>query len=143
MTNKEQQLEAAVDSIKNYEVAKAPPVFELFAALVAISISILLMLLPGVFTQNDTLFYQLMRSVFPQIIWAFVFCGGGVMGALGMLLDSLVIRIVALLLLGTTYGVVAAFYIITFPNLAGILMFWIAIFTIASVPMVKYTGIRK
>ena len=142
MNHQERQLEAIVDSINQYEVSKAPPVFELFASLVAMSISILLFLLPGVFLQ-ESLFYQLMRAVLPQTGWAFLFIGGGIMSALGMLLDNNLLRIVALVLMAASFGIVAAFYIVTFPNLAGILMFWISVFTMASVPMVKYTGIRR
>lgn len=141
--NKEQQLEQIVESVRSFEVPKAPPVFELYASLVAISISILLLLLPGVFEQNDSTFYVLMRTVLPQIGWAALFFVGGVMAALGMLFDGKAVRIISLLLLTVSFGVVASFYIVTFPNLSGLLMSWLTIFTAASIPMVKYTGIRS
>lgn len=140
--NKEQQLEQVVNSIKEFKVPKSPPVFEMFAALVAISIAVLLLLLPGVFEQNQTLFYRLMRAVLPQTGWAIAFFAGGVGSAVGMLLDRAALRIAALLVMTVLFGVVAAFYIATFPNLAGILMFWTTIFSGASVPLVKYSSIR-
>ena len=142
MPNKEQQLEAVVEQIKSFEPQKAPPIFELYASLVAISISILLFLLPGVFKQ-DSLFYELMRAVLPQGGWAISFCMAGILSAVGMLIDNSSIRIVALCFMTALFGVAAAFYIITFPNVAGILMFWLAIFCAASIPMVKFTGIRQ
>ena len=142
MNHKEMQLERVAKAIQDFHITKSPPIFELYSALVAMSISILLMLLPGVFLQDST-FYVLMRSVLPQTGWAILYMFAGVLSALGMLLDRNGVRIFSLILLVGAYGVTASFYIVTFPNLGGILMFWITIFTAASVPMVKYTGLRK
>lgn len=140
--NNEQQLEHMVNVIKSYKVSKAPPIFELFAALVAMSISILLFVLAGTFHQEST-FYILMRAVMPQTGWATIFLVGGLTSAWGMLFDSAFARVAALVILLVTFGTVAIFYLLVFPNLAGVLMFWIAVFTGVSIPMVKYTGLRK
>lgn len=140
--NNDQQLEQLSNAIQNYKVSKAPPIFELFASLVAMSISILLFSLAGVFKQEAT-FYILMRTVMPQIGWATVFLIAGFSSGLGMILDKKTIRIVSLAVLLILFGIVAVFYLITFPNLAGILMFWISVFTGLSIPMVRYTGLRK
>lgn len=142
MNPKEAQLEQVAKAIQDFRVTKSPPIFELYSAVVAMSISVLLLILPGVFLQ-ESYFYILMRSIMPQEWWAGVYMAGGVISALGMLLDKMVIRIISLLVLVGAYGLTAAFYIVTFPNLAGVLMFWITIFTAASIPMVKYTGLRK
>lgn len=138
----EQQLEQVVRSIRELEMAKAPPIFELYSSLVAISISILLFLLKGVFFQEAT-FYVLMRAVMPQYGWALLFFAAGVLSAVGMLIDNDGLRIFALALMVASFGMVAAFYILTFPNMAGVLMFWLTIFSGVSIPMVKHTGIRK
>ena len=140
--NNDQQLEHLSNAIQNYKVSKAPPIFELFASLVAMSISILLFTLAGVFQQEAT-FYILMRTMMPQIGWATVFLVAGFSSGLGMILDKKIIRIVSLVALLILFGILAVFYLITFPNLAGILMFWISIFTGLSIPMVRYTGLRK
>lgn len=140
--NNDQQLEHLSNTIQNYKVSKAPPIFELFASLVAMSISILLFTLAGVFQQEAT-FYILMRTVMPQIGWATAFLVVGFSSGLGMILDKKTIRIVSLAALLILFGIVAVFYLITFPNLAGILMFWISIFTGLSIPLVRYTGLRK
>lgn len=142
VNNKEVQLEQVAKAIESFRITKSPPIFELYSALVAMSISVLLLMLPGVFLQENY-FYVLMRTVMPQVWWAVVFMVAGIASALGMLLDKMFIRITALLALVVTYGITASFYIVTFPNLAGVLMFWITIFTAASIPMVKYTGLRK
>lgn len=140
--NQEKQLAQLSEAIENYSTSKAPPVFELFAALVAMSISILLFILVGVFEQEST-FYILMRAVLPQTGWAIVYFSAGMLGAIGMLINSNLFRIISLVFSTMIFGITAAFYIATFPNLAGILMFWITIFTVVSIPMVKFTGLRK
>lgn len=140
--NKEQELEQVANAIRRFDVPKAPPVFELYVSLVGISISILLFLLPGVFVQTDAPFYVLMRSVLPQGGWGAAFFLGGVLSAVGMLLDNHFVRVVALVFLTATFGIVAAFYVATFPNLAGILMFWTTVFAAASIPLVRHTGVR-
>lgn len=142
MDIREIQLEQVADKIKEFEVSKAPPVFELYAALVAISLSAMLFLLEGALSGNH-LFHALMNALMPQYGWAFFLLMGGIISAVGMLLDSQIIRVIGLLVLLAAYGTVAAFYIVSFPNLGGVLMFWLATFTAASIPMVKYTGIRK
>lgn len=142
MNNKDVQLEQVIKSMEEFEMTKAPPIFELYAALVAISLSILLFLSPSVFVQ-DSMFYNLMQTVLPQSGWGIVFFFVGIMAALGMLFDLQVVRIISLVLMTAAFGIVTAFYIAIFPNLAGILMFWLTIFTASSIPMVKYTGLRK
>lgn len=139
--NKEQQLEQVASAITEYQESKAPPIFELFAAIVAMSISTLLFVLVGVFEQDAT-FYKLMRTVLPQTGWAVTYFVAGMMSTVALLIDSVVLRVVALTLMVAAFGITAAFYIVTFPNLSGILMFWITVFTAVSIPMVKYTGLR-
>jgi len=142
MMNQEQQLEQLSAAVENYKTSKAPPIFELFAAMVSMSISILLFVLVGVFQQENT-FYELMLLILPQTGWAIVYFAAGMLATIGLLIDSSIVRIIALVVLVAIYGTTAAFYIATFPNLAGVLMFWITVFSAVSIPMVKHTGIRK
>lgn len=140
--NTEQQLEQVTDAIRTYSLKKAPPIFEIFSAIVAMSMSVLLFSLPGVMEQDMT-FYRLMLAVLPQYGWAIAYFSGGIVATIGLLFDSVSIRITALCFLVVAFGITAAFYIVTFPNLAGVLMFWITIFSAVSVPMVKYTGLKR
>lgn len=141
MDHREKQLEQVVNSLKEFEPPKAPPVFELFAALLAISLGIMLLLIPDALNQASS-FWVLMSKTMPYGGWVCVLFLGGVMSALGMLLDNNLLRIVGLVILAMVYGLLAAFYIVNFPNFGGVLMFWIAVFTVSSIPLIKYTGIR-
>ena len=139
---KEMHLEEIANSLENFQSSKAPPIFELYASLVAMSLSILLFSLPGVFHQGGE-FYQLMKLVLPQYGWAIAFFSVGIASSLGMLFDNYVTRVIALIAMALVYGITAVFYIISFPNIGCIFMFWMAVFTVGSIPMVKYTGLRK
>lgn len=139
--NKEQRLKEIANALEEHSYTKAPPIFELFAAIVAMSISTLLFVLVGVFEQDAT-FYELMRMVMPQTGWAATYFVVGIVAAAGLIFDKKTVRIISLGAMAATFGLTTVFYLMTFPNLSGILMFWITIFTIISIPMVKFTGLK-
>lgn len=140
--NKEMQLEQVAErAIRNaQQLNLAPPIFELFAALLALSFSILMFLFPGILDGNGG-FYSLMTTVMGQTKWALSFFVAGITGALGMLVNKIWIRVAGLMLLSLIYGVLTVFYATLLPNFGFVLMLWITIFTVASIPLVKYTGI--
>lgn len=140
--NKEAQLEQVAErAIKNaQQLNLAPPIFELYAALLSLSLAIVMFLFPELLAGRGN-FYGTMIHIIPQGGWAFAFFTGGIVCSLGMLLNSRPARITGLVILSVLFGVLTAIYATLLPNFGFVLMLWITIFTIASIPLVKYTGI--
>jgi hypothetical protein len=140
--NKELQLEQVAErAIQNAEKLNlAPPIFELYAALLSMSLAIIMFLFPELLAGRGG-FYGMMTSLLPQGGWAIGFFLGGVLSAVGMLFDKRALRIVSLFIMAILYGTLTAIYGMLLPNFGFILMLWITIFTVASMPLTKYTGI--
>lgn len=141
--NKELQLEQAAErAVKNaQQLNLAPPIFELYAAMLSMSLAIIMFLIPGLVDGGNSSFYKIMLLIMPQIGWAMCFFAGGIIGALGMLINRSYLRILSLSILSGMFGILTVIYATLMPNFGFILMMWITIFTIASIPLVKYTGI--
>lgn len=140
--DKERQLEQAVDKVLEHQKLNiAPPIFELYAAMVAISVSCMFFLLPAVLNDKND-FDATVLSVLPQVGWALTFFIGGVASAVGILINSDALRIISLVFLALLYSTFTFFYALAFPNFGLILIGWLTIFTIASVPLVRFTGLR-
>lgn len=140
--NKEMQLEQVAErAVKNaQQLNLAPPIFELYAALLSLSLAIVMFLFPQLLEGNGG-FYEIMVQLMPQALWAIAFFVGGVMCAFGMLFNSRPLRVTGLVVLSVLFGTLTAIYATLLPNFGFVLMLWTTIFTIASVPLVKYTGI--
>lgn len=140
--NKEMQLEQVAErAIRNaQQLNLAPPIFELFAALLALSFSILMFLFPDILDGKGG-FYSLMTTLMGQTKWALSFFVAGITGSIGMLANKTWIRVAGLMLLSLIFGILTVFYATLLPNFGFLLMLWITIFTVASIPLVKYTGI--
>lgn len=140
--NKESQLEQVAErAIRNaQQLNLAPPIFELYAAMLSLSLAIVMFLMPNLLA-GDGGFYRMMVVVLPQGGWALTFFIAGVSSALGMLLNKMWLRVCSLVLTAFLYGGLTLIYGLLLPNFGFILMLWITVFTIASIPLVKYTGI--
>lgn len=140
--DKEKQLEQVANrALRVQQMKIAPPIFELYAALVAISVACMFFLLPTVLSGKNG-FDAMVLAILPQWGWAIVFFVGGVTSATGILINSDAIRIIALILLSMIYGTFTVLYGFAFPNFGIILIGWLTIFTIASIPIVRFTGLR-
>lgn len=142
MNVKELQLEQVSKAIENHKVSKAPPIFELYAALIAMSIATIMFLVPGILSQASEI-YGYMKIVAPQGGWAVMFLVSGLVSAIGMLADKGFLRVLGLLFMSIMYSVLTVVYTMVLPNFGVVLMLWLTVFTIVSIPIVKYTGLRK
>lgn len=139
---KEMQLEQVAEkALQNARQLKlAPPIFELYASLVALSLAMIMFLVPGLLEMEGSLYIYL-SALATQEVWAGAFFTAGMLSALGMLFSRVWVRIVALVMLTLLYGTITVFYGLILPNFGFIVMVWVTVFTIASMPLVKYTGI--
>lgn len=139
---KEMQLEQVAEkAIQNAKQLKlAPPIFELYASLVALSLAIIMFLVPGLLEMEGSLYIYL-SALATQEVWAGAFFTAGMLSALGMLFSRVWVRIVALVMLTLLYGTITVFYGLILPNFGFVVMVWVTVFTAASMPLVKYTGI--
>lgn len=144
MDNKEMRLEQVAErAIQNAEKLNlAPPIFELYAALLSMSLAIMMFLLPNLL-KGEGGFYLMMVEIMPQGAWGITFFIAGVISSIGMLLGSKYCRIIGLVVLSILYGTLTYIYGMLLPNFGFLLMLWITIFTFASIPLVKFTGIWK
>lgn len=140
--NKELQLEQVAErAIQNaQQLNLAPPIFELYAALLSMSLAMIMFLVPGLLEMEGGL-YDYLSRIAPQGGWAFGFFLAGVTSSLGMLFNRIFVRVLGLLMLTLMFGAVTVIYGLLLPNFGFVLMLWITIFTIASMPLTKYTGI--
>lgn len=141
MDKKEIQLEQVAKAVEEYEIAKSPPIFEIYAALVAIGIAMLLFWVPNMLSGYTEL-YRIMTGVFTQSVWAVLFFIAGVFSALGMLFKADWLRIATLCVLASLYMVVALCYGLNFPNLGSIVFGALSLFCVFSIPIVKFTGLH-
>lgn len=142
MDNKEVQLEQVAErAIRNAErLNLAPPIFELYAALVSMSLSVAMFMFPQLIEGAGGFFHN-MEGIMSQGSWGIGFFIGGVVSAVGMLANSRFTRIAGLLVMSCLFGALTGIYASLLPNFGFILMLWITIFTVASIPLVRYTGI--
>lgn len=139
--DKERQLEQAAERVlRHAQLNLAPPIFELYAALLSMTLAIALFLVPGLLQQNQEI-YTYMTALMPQGAWAISFFVSGILSAIGMLFNKTVLRIVALGGEAILFAIVSVIYALLFPNFGTFTMIWLTVFTIASIPLVKYTGI--
>lgn len=141
-----EQINRAVNNAQGYKVKKSVPVFEMFVTLFSISVSILLFLFPNMFiidADKPRHLYWLLLQIMPQYMWAFAFFIAGVSKAIGLLLDSNITRIAGLAMSMMIYISFSAAYVVGFPSIGFVTFICMTIFTIVSIPIVKYTNLKK
>lgn len=142
MDKKEKELNELVEKVRIEESIKFPPIFEMYATLFSICVSILMFLFPNML-QPDTNLYTWMLKIMPQFMWAFCFFGAGMVKAVGLLLDNAPLRILGLVMSAVLYLVFTICYAISFPTIGAVTFACMTIFTVISINIVKHTGIEK
>ena len=142
MNKNDIRLEQIAAQAEEFEVPQSIPVFEIFSSITAIALAILLFLVPG-FLAHDPSLFHLMESVMGQPGWAVALMVGGVIGAVGNLVNSISMRITSLFILAAVYGSISACYIVEYPNLGSVVMPGMAVFCMITVPIVKFTALGK
>ena len=142
MDNKEKELEQLVEKVKNESDLRFPPIFEMYATLFSLSVSILMFIFPNML-QPDTNLYTWMLKIMPQFMWAFSFFGAGMVKAIGLLLDNVALRVLGLVMSAVLYLVFTVCYAINFPTIGAVSFACMTVFTVISINIVKHTGIDK
>ena len=142
MDKKEKELNELVEKMRSEESIKFPPIFERYATLFSICVSILMFLFPNML-QPDTKLYTWMLKIMLQFMWAFCFFGAGMVKAVGLLLDNAPLRILGLVMSAVLYLVFTICYAISFPTIGAVTFACMTIFTLISINIVKHTGIEK
>ena len=142
MDNKEKELEQLVEKVKNESDLRFPPIFEMYATLFSLSVSILMFIFPNML-QPDTNLYTWMLKIMPQFMWAFSFFGAGMVKAVGLLLDNVALRVLGLVMSAMLYLVFTVCYAINFPAIGAVTFACMTLFTVISINIVKHTGIDK
>lgn len=136
------RLEKIAAQAEDFEVPQSIPIFEIFASLTAIAMSMLLFLVPG-FLEADAALYHLMEHIMPQIGWAVALMAVGSISAIGNLVTSSVMRIMGLFGMSGVFAAIGAYYIVEYPNLGSVVMPSLALFCLITVPIVKFTSLGK
>lgn len=140
MDKNDMKLEQVAAQAESFDIPQPFPVFEIFVALVALGISMILFMFPE-FMESDYALYHLMNTVLPQYGWGIAFTVSGIVGGLGLLLHSNWMRIFGLLASSVVYGGMAVCYLMEFPSIGAVVMTGMTLFSLLSVPIVKYTGL--
>lgn len=145
MNSQEAELEVLIDEIESEYSSKVPPIFELYTTVFSILMAIMMFLYPEMLNDgrmNAVKAYSNMMHVMSQPIWAMAFFGACMLKAIGLLLDSVWMRVSGLIASGLLYIALGVCFSIVFPNIGAITFSCMAIFTLISVPLVKHTTIR-
>lgn len=139
---REQELDQLVEKVKNENSIRFPPIFEMYATLFSISVSILMFIFPDML-QPDTNLYTWMLKIMPQFMWAFCFFGAGMVKAVGLLVDNAALRILGLVMSAILYLVFTVCYALSFPTIGSVTFACMTVFTAISINIVKHTGIER
>lgn len=141
-TKNEHVLEGLVKEVtEQQQLTLAPPIFELYVALLSMTLAILMFLFPADVMSNAGLLQEI-TQLFPQYIWANIFLAAGLIGTAGMLLNKNYLRVVSLIIVAGCYGTLTYMSFDGSPSFGAVLVSWITVFTLISIPLVKFTGIR-
>lgn len=146
MNQKEQQLEEISEKVNNYAPMRHSPIFELYVTMISIAMAIMLFLFPDMLSQGAegvVSLYGLLLTIMPQWAWAFTFFGAAMIKAVGLLIDSRIMRIIGLIMSALIYTVFAIAYAVGFPSIGSVIFIATAVFTLISIPEVKRTGINE
>ena len=140
MDKNDVKLEQVAAQAENFDIPQPFPVFEIFVAMVALGISMILFMFTD-FMETDYALYHLMNTVLPQYGWGISFAVGGIVSGMGLLLHTNWLRIFGLVMLAGVYGVMAVCYIMEFPTIGAVVMTGMTLFSLLSIPIVKFTGL--
>lgn len=146
MNQKERQLEEISKKVSNYEPIKYSPIFEMYVTMISIAMAIMLFLFPDMLVQgaSDSGLYSILLSIMPQWMWAFAFFFAGLFKAIGLLVESKIMRIIGLILSAIVYTIFAIAYAASgFPNVGGIVMTATAVFSLISISEVRRSSINQ
>lgn len=136
----EEQLELIAKKTESYEIPQAPPLFELYTALVALTLAVLMFLVPEVLVGETSLTTR-MEALMPIHGWGIGFMLAGIVGAVGILTNSKSLRYLGLALKTILFGAITVFYYQTIPNFGFVIMSWFTIFCLVAMPFIKYSGL--
>lgn len=141
-TQNEQVLDNLVKEVtEKHEFSLSPPVFELYSALLAMTLAILMFLFPASEMSNAGLLLGV-TAFLPQHVWAIFFCIAGITSTIGMLFNKSSLRITALVILTLCYGSLTYVSIESAPSFGAAIVSWLTVFSVASIALVRFTGIH-
>lgn len=145
MNRQEVELEELAEKVNQKTPYSVPPMFELYATLFSILISIMFFIYPDMLFRADghpiKLFANMSR-IMPQWAWALCFFVACMLKAIGLMFTINWMRIAGLVLSSLLYVSLAFCYAVDFPSIGAIVFSCMTMFTIISVPLVKHTTIR-
>ena len=136
----EEQLELIAKKTESYEIPQAPPLFELYTALVSLTLAVLLFLIPELLVSQTSL-TEKMKAIMPVHGWAIGFMLAGIVGAIGILTNSRALRYLGLTIKTVIFGTVTVFYYQTLPNFGFVILSWYTVFCVVAMPFVKHSGL--
>lgn len=145
MNVQERELEVLAQEVKDDHTISIPPMFELYATLFSILMSVMFFIYPQMLYGGDggtVRVYSNMMHVMPQAAWACSFFTASMLKAIGLLTDKTFMRVLGLILSSVLYIALAVCYSIAFPSIGAITFTCMAVFTIISVPLARHTTIR-
>lgn len=141
----EQDIQNLADELDE-KLASAPPMYEIFITVFSLAFAVFLLVVPEALTHGDAASqwkpYLAMLNIMPQVGWALVFSAASLAKAIGLLLDNKSLRIIGLLLSAVLYLILTGCFAYGFPNIGVVTYATMGIFTLASLPLVKVTGLR-
>lgn len=141
MNAKERELEELVNQVETENVFSLPPLYELYATLFSILIAIIFFIYPTMLVESEGA-YSIMLVVMPQTGWALSFFTACMLKAIGLIIDNNIMRVAGLVVSSALYITLSICYGFYFPSIGGTAFACMAIFTLFSIPIVKYTTIR-
>lgn len=142
MNNDDSELQALVaDAEATIKTSHHQPMFEVFTTMFSILFTISLFIYPE-FLSQDVESYVIMTEIMTQTVWAVIFFIASMMKAIGLLIDSRVLRISGLIISIMLYLIISISFAVMFPNILSIVFGVMAVFTAISVPLVKFTTIK-
>lgn len=141
MDEKEKELYDLVQDVESTNIV-TQPLFELYATLFSIALTILLFAYPNMIYSQPANLYDNMIDVMPQWKWGVSFFTAAMFKAFGLLFDKNFLRIIGLCASSILYIALAVLYAMNFPSIGAITFSTMAIFSLLSIPIVKYTNIK-
>jgi len=141
LNEKERELKKLVDEVESTHVS-VPPLFELFTTLFSILVAIMLFAYPDMIYNYPARLYDHMMNLMPQYMWAMLFFISCMFKSIGLLTDKNMLRVIGLVLSVVVYGLMTFCYALDFPSIGSITFACMALFSVISIPFVKYTSIK-
>lgn len=140
--NKEKELDELVERVRNESEINFPPVFEMYATLFSILLSVLLFVFPTMLNHGTGL-YAIMLFIMPQYMWAFAFFVAGMTKAVALWFDLKRLRITGLAMSAVLYMILAVCYYFSFPAIGAVTFTTMTVFVLISIGMVRHTKVER